>query len=86
MSKNITSGTFGFLFDNHLLSSVIALALLAAGIAAESVVLLLASGVAAYGWPFFYVYLLERKTTPESVGKAPVKRPNVARPHVASAH
>ena len=86
MSKNITSGTFGFLFDNHLLSSVIALALLAAGIATVSAALLLASGVAAYGWPFFYVYLLERKTKPESVEKAPAKRLNVASPNVASAH
>ncbi len=86
MSKNVTSGTFGFLFDNHLLASVIALALLAAGIATTSVFLLLAAGVVAYGSPILYVYLLDRKTRAAGVEKAPAKRLHVARPNVANAH
>lgn len=75
MSKLITSGPLGFLFENHLLSSLIALALLIAGVVAVSAPLLIAAGVVAYGWPLLYVYALDAeskaaKSTPARLGKS----------------
>jgi len=86
MSKTTTSGPVGFLFENHLLSSVAALALLVAGIATVSAPLLIAAGIVAYGWPFLYVYLLNRKTESDAVEKAPAKRLHSIRPSVVGAH
>jgi len=85
MSNNVTSGPVDFLFENHLLSSVISLALLITGIVTVSATLLVAAGIVAYGWPFFYVYLLNRKTSAETTEKAPAKRLTVVRPSAAGA-
>lgn len=86
MSKNFESGPVGFLFENHLLSSVVSLALLIAGIVTVSASLLVAAGIVAYGWPFLYVYLLNRKTASETTVATPSKRLTAVRPSVAGAH
>lgn len=85
MSNNDNAGLAGFLVENHLLSSVISLALLIAGIVTASAALMVAAGIVAYGWPFLYVYLLDRKTKSETDEKARAKRLTVVRPSTAGA-
>ena len=45
------------LTENGLVASLAALVALIAGVVTVSLPLLLLSGVLAYGWPFFHVYL-----------------------------
>ena len=62
-----------FLLENHVFSSLASLAVLALALATSSLFLLFLSGVMAYGWPFFYVYLLDTKENLAKESKAPAK-------------
>jgi len=75
-----------FLLENHVFSSLVAFSVLLLAIATASLSLLFLSGVLAYGWPFFYVYLLDVKEKSETEEKAPVKRLHSIRPSIVGAH
>lgn len=74
-----------FLLENHLLSSLVSFGLLLLAVGTASLSLLFLSGILAYGWPFFYVYLLDVKEKSATEDKAPAKRLHSIRPSVAAA-
>jgi len=75
-----------FLLENHVFSSLASLAVLALALATSSLFLLFVSGVMAYGWPFFYVYLLDTKEKLAKESKAPAKRASSIPANIAAAH
>ena len=75
-----------FLLENHVFSSLVTFGVLLLAIGTASLSLLLLSGVMAYGWPFFYVYLLDVKEKSVTEEKAPVKRLHSIRPSIVGAH
>ncbi len=75
-----------FLLENHAFSSLAAFGVLLLAIGTASLSLLFLSGIMAYGWPFFYVYLLDVKEKSAAAEKAPVKRLHSIRPNVVGAH
>ena len=75
-----------FLLENHLLSSLVSFGVLLLAIGTTSLSLLFLSGIIAYGWPFFYVYLLDVKEKSATEEKAPAKRLHSIRPSVVGAH
>ena len=75
-----------FLLENHVFSSLVAFGVLLLAIATTSLSLLFLSGVLAYGWPFFYVYLLDVKEKSATEEKAPAKRLHSIRPSIVGAH
>ena len=78
--------TIDFLLENHLAGSLLAFATLMTALATSSIALVFLSGVIAFGWPFFYVYLLDVKEKSATTEKAPAKRVPAIHPNVVAAH
>ncbi len=74
-----------FLLENHVFSSLITFGVLLLAIGTASLSLLFLSGIMAYGWPFFYVYLLDVKEKSATEAKAPAKRLFSVRPSAVGA-
>ena len=75
-----------FLLENHVFSTLASFAVLVLAIATSSLFLLFVSGVMAYGWPFFYVYLLDTKEKLANESKASAKHIHPIPANVAAAH
>jgi len=75
-----------FLLENHAFSSLAAFGVLLLAIGTASLPLLFLSGIMAYGWPFFYVYLLDVKEKSAKEETTPAKRLHSIRPSVVGAH
>ena len=75
-----------FLLENHVFSPLVAFSLLLAAIGTGSLSLLFLSGLVAYGWPFFYAYLLDVKEKSATEVKAPAARLHTIRPSAVGAH
>lgn len=74
-----------FLLDNALLSPFVSFGILLLAIGTGSLPLLFVAGILAYGWAFFYVYLLDVREKSAAEGEAPLKRLRSFRPSSAAA-
>jgi hypothetical protein len=79
------SRTVDFLLENHFAGSLLGFATLLAALATSSLALVFLSGILAFGWPFFYVFLLDVKEKSATEEKAPAKRVLSLRPNVVGA-
>ena len=75
-----------FLLKNHVFSALATFGVLLVAIGTTSLPLLFLSGIMAYGWPFFYVFLLDVKENPATEVKAPAKELFSVRPGTVGVH